>query len=32
MIIDNKMLLQSLNLDQFSINMERNKIELVNGK
>ena len=31
MIIGSKMQLQSLNLDQFSINLESNKIELVNG-
>ena len=30
MIIGSKMQLQSLNLDQFSINLESNKIELVN--
>ena len=30
MIIGSKMQLQSLNLDQFSINLESNRIELVN--
>ena len=30
MVIGSKMQLQSLNLDQFSINLESNKIELVN--
>ena len=30
MIIGSKMPLQSLNLDQFSLNLESNKIELVN--